>query len=444
MWLLSLALLFNISCGNEWLEIRSDKKIVIPSTLEDAAALLANNAVMNISSPVLGEISSDDYEATDAQFFSVPAWEANAYSWAEKIFVDNNGATNWHSVYQRIYNANLAIQTAENVSDNMNLSEKNRILAKAKFFRAYSYFELAQIFCEPYAVESSTRALGLPLVKKPDLEQKLARSNVEETYQFILDDLAFATSFLPESVAYKVEPSRAAAMGMCARVYLIMGNYEKALLYADSCLAYGQELMDFRELDATPNYPIAAFNPEVLFDCAMLYSTIALGSRLNVSSEIVESYEPNDLRKTVLLRENEGLYNFRGSYNGTNIHFTGIAVNEILLIKAECLARLDKVTDGQEALNYLLEYRVEGHKNLIFSSQYDLLRRVLQERRKELLFRGLRWMDLRRLNKSPEIAKDLVRIIDGKQYVLKANSKRYVFPIPDLAVELGGYEQNER
>ncbi len=71
--------------------------------------------------------------------------------------------------------------------------------------------------------------------------------------------------------------------------------------------------------------------------------------------------------------------------------------------------------------------------------------KILEERRKELPFTGqLRWEDLRRLNKDQRFAKILVRTIAGNEYQLLPNSKRYVFPIPDIEIELSGIPQNER
>jgi hypothetical protein len=68
----------------------------------------------------------------------------------------------------------------------------------------------------------------------------------------------------------------------------------------------------------------------------------------------------------------------------------------------------------------------------------------LLERRKELCFRGLRWQDLRRLNKEPEYAKTLTRKIDGITYTLPPNDPKYVFPIPPNVIALSGMQQNPR
>ena len=69
---------------------------------------------------------------------------------------------------------------------------------------------------------------------------------------------------------------------------------------------------------------------------------------------------------------------------------------------------------------------------------------ILAERRKELVMRGTRWADLRRLNKEPKYATTLVRDLDAEQYELKPGSPKWVWPLPIEAIDNGGYDQNPR
>jgi hypothetical protein len=74
----------------------------------------------------------------------------------------------------------------------------------------------------------------------------------------------------------------------------------------------------------------------------------------------------------------------------------------------------------------------------------DALQQILTERKKELLFRGTRWADLRRLNKDSKFAMTLTRIINGVTYTLPPNDPRYAMPIPDNEISLSGIPQNAR
>ncbi len=57
--------------------------------------------------------------------------------------------------------------------------------------------------------------------------------------------------------------------------------------------------------------------------------------------------------------------------------------------------------------------------------------------------RGLRWTDLRRLNREPRYAISLERTVLGQPYNLPPNHQHYTFPIPDDIISLSGMPQNE-
>ena len=77
-------------------------------------------------------------------------------------------------------------------------------------------------------------------------------------------------------------------------------------------------------------------------------------------------------------------------------------------------------------------------------NQEEALALVLTERRKELLFRGLRWTDLKRYNLESSSAETLVRKIDQQEYKLDPNDLRYVFLIPSYVMTAAKFEQNPR
>ena len=75
----------------------------------------------------------------------------------------------------------------------------------------------------------------------------------------------------------------------------------------------------------------------------------------------------------------------------------------------------------------------------------DALTKIINEKRKELPFTGsIRWEDLRRLNKEPQFAKTLIRILNGQTYSLPPNDAKYTLPIPDDEIRLSGIAQNIR
>jgi len=78
------------------------------------------------------------------------------------------------------------------------------------------------------------------------------------------------------------------------------------------------------------------------------------------------------------------------------------------------------------------------------SSANDALVKVLTERRKELLMRGTRWTDLRRLNKDTQFAKTLSRTVVGATHTLPPNDPRYTLLIPQEVITNSALEQNNR
>jgi hypothetical protein len=125
--------------------------------------------------------------------------------------------------------------------------------------------------------------------------------------------------------------------------------------------------------------------------------------------------------------------------------FGGLATDELYLIRAECKVRAGNLSAALSDLNKLLRSRWKGkYQDIVLQDQEAVLSIILKERRKELVFRGLRWGDLRRLNRDSRFAVTLTRTLDGQVYQLLPRDKRYVLPIPEQEVTLGGIVQNER
>ena len=94
-------------------------------------------------------------------------------------------------------------------------------------------------------------------------------------------------------------------------------------------------------------------------------------------------------------------------------------------------------------LNALLEkrYQTSTFTPLVINDQKEALSRILLERRKELVMRGLRWIDIKRLNKGGDQI-TLVRKIGNQTYTLLPNSDYYALPIPDDIIRITGMKQN--
>src|SRR5690606_12463795 len=169
-----------------------------------------------------------------------------------------------------------------------------------------------------------------------------------------------------------------------------------------------------------------------------------------VSEELFKLYEDTDLRKKLFFEQSNAGVKFKGFYHGKRSCFAGLAQDEMYLIKAECSVRRDAKAEAESYLNTFLSTRYEKNKfsKLSFETAESALDRILLERRKQLVFRGIRWMDLRRLNRYPDRAVVVEKRFDdvdgSKVYKLLPNDLRYTFLIPILAIDAGGYTQNPR
>jgi hypothetical protein len=166
-----------------------------------------------------------------------------------------------------------------------------------------------------------------------------------------------------------------------------------------------------------------------------------------VDSLLYASYGPGDLRKQCYFDTlADGMVFYKGSYAGSFGFFSGLATDELYLTRAECYARRGATGLALADLNTLLEKRFKKgmFKPLSTSSPEQALRLVITERKKELVARGLRWADLRRLNKEEAFKTTLRRSLDGKEYVLAPGSLRYTFPIPSNELSGSGIGQNPR
>lgn len=437
-------------CHTDFLDLKRDKKQVVPTKVSDFEAILDNTIAMNSRPPFqFALLGSDEYYVPESYWNMANPVIKNGYIWKKDIY-EGMHSEDWNYGYRRILTANLALSGLNKI-DPMEDEIKywNHVKGTALFHRGYAYFCLAQLFAKQYDPASDDVELGIPLRLEPDPTLEMKRSNLKDTYVQILNDLNEALQLLPERSISKYRPSKVAAQAMLARVYLQIGDYEMALNMANGVNTGENYLLDYNSLDDESNYPFPAGgldNPEIIF---LDISGSAVHSEyLTVDTLLYDEYSTDDLRRSTFWEPNDwGGYGFRGSYSGGVALFTGLALDEIYLIRAECNARLGNLEVAIAHMNELLSTRYrKGTYEMINPAlgADNLLTLVLEERKKQLVFRGLRWADLKRLNAEEQFQTTLTREIGGLLYKLEPNSLRYVWPIPPEAIDIGGLQQNPR
>ncbi|MBN8787718.1 MAG: RagB/SusD family nutrient uptake outer membrane protein [Terrimonas sp.] len=427
----------------KYLDKKADPQLVVPSTLKDIQALLDNTDEMNNIGSGLAHGSSDDFFAVNPHQL-LNDGTLQAYTWQHVLYVSTRN--DWSIPYNTVYVANLALDLLKDIPQNAsNNADYKNAKGSALFFRSFCFSQLAGLYAKAYDEQTSNVDLGIPIRQTSDYNIPSVRATVKATYEQILRDAQEASSLLPDHPLHVTRPSKAAAYALLARTYLNMQNYDSAGIYADKCLQLKNDLMDFKtEIIASASAPFKMFNKETIF-YARLGSTwlLNINTYVRVDTTLFSLYEMNDIRRQAFFASSGSYRTFKGNYTGSSgIRFTGIATDEIYLIRAECFARKENNILALNDLNKLLKHRYDASFQPIYtSSSNETLNIILTERRKELLYRTLRWMDIKRLNKDGRNI-ILKRVIGANSFTLNPNDGRYALTIPDEVVELTGMQQN--
>ena len=173
------------------------------------------------------------------------------------------GDNNYTDNYNRIRRTNILLQKADSYG---NQSDIEQYIGEAKFFRAYCYFELLQLYGD------------VIITKKPldvtDPEMKVARNDRSEVVDLMIQDLKDAAGQLPLTSA--VENGRVGSEGAWAflsRVALYEGTWQKFR----GNEARGKELLDVaakaaKEVINSKNFSL--YTPAILGDSAQKYMFI--------------------------------------------------------------------------------------------------------------------------------------------------------------------------
>lgn len=127
--------------------------------------------------------------------------------------------TVWLAYYRLIHRANSVVDNSTEVAD-IAAADKARLLAEARFLRAYAYYELVSCWG------------GVPLYKNYVLtvDGSLPRSTDAEVYAYIVAELKEIQGQLPATynAANQGRATKGAAQMLLARVFMQQGDYANA------------------------------------------------------------------------------------------------------------------------------------------------------------------------------------------------------------------------
>lgn len=449
LYIFPLLVLCGSSC-QKYLEQKPDQRLATPDALEDVQAILDNVNTMN-EALKLSNNSTDEYYLRFSDWQQSYELDKDSYIWAPETnlrYLDD-----WNIQYRIIFYANTALDNLDRIGAGGRQARWNALRGAALFFRAYAFSQLLLLYGDQYDPATAATDWGIPLRLTADFNDPTVRSTVQAGYDQLIGDVRealplFDPAVLPVTPATKTRPGKTACHALLARIYLQMGDYPKAQAQADSCLQQYSTLLTYELLDGQASNPFVRFNSEVIFYTNTQNALNTFYWMAWVDTTLYQSYASQDLRKTLFFQpDGNGDHYFKGSYNGSSSNlFNGLATDEVYLVRAEAKVRNGDSEGALADLNTLLRtrWRAADFTARTETDPQALLDLIIAERRKELLNRGTRWWDLKRLNKDPQRRTTLVRSLNGQTYTLSPNDLRYTLLIPERIIELSGIPQNKR
>jgi len=467
IYLVLLAGLF--SCSKSFLEI-VPKGSLLATTTADYDLLMNSKKFYDLPN-VLPTISmGDDVSAEQQIIQNMPARFILAFRWEPTWYLENEVAWEFSNYTSGIYVCNKVINEVMASTDGTE-SQKNILRAEAMANRAWYNFQLVNLYARPYLEASAGTDPGFPIITTADVTQSYDRGTVQQTYDFIISDLQEAIPLLPPAQNVKTRMSRAAAKAILGKVYVFMGRYNEALIQFNSAFEdlAGRDVQLYNyNVAFAPNgafLPIGFFGPHYPginntdFTESLLARSHAGGSStgqgfgidgLSLDTATAALFSSSDLRLKL----------FSGAYfDGTPLPDgrkwkyaqqyvrVGMQLQDLYLLRAEVKARLNDLQGAITDVEYLRNNRMPTADAIIPSniaaSQSDLIRFIIDERRREFAMEGYRWFDMRRLSVDPLFAGKTYRHImysptaASTVYTLAPDRLVLKFPISILSLNPG-------
>ncbi len=374
----------------------------------------------------VGDLSSDNAEnsGTSTSYGEIDDHDMHAYN--------GTALGLWTQEYDNINRANEILDKV-GALNNFDPDTRGQITGEAYFVRALMYHDLVKYYG------------GVPLQLHPTTDANagasITRATVTAVYDQILKDLDSAQAGIIDSSS-TTTVSAGAVRALRARVLFYQGDYagaesEAAAVeddfsyqlvssYPDLFTVNGTETSeDIFRVIATP-----IGNQQSYLSYDYFARAVGGGYALRPTADLLAAYDPNDLRGqwNISFAGSRRYGSKYRSITGTE-HFPVLRLGEIVLIRAEALARLNRLPEAVAEMN-----RTEARANApIFTlgshTKQEVIDAIVAERRLELALEGDRWPDLVRLGIAAT--------------VLDIDPTQTLYPIPQSEIDVApGLTQN--
>lgn len=362
----------------------------------------------------------------------------NGYKWIKPIYFDNEKDQDWRWLYSQIWTCNYILERVDDAPlEGLSESDRANVKGQALGARASAYFDLVNVYGKHYDPLTAANDLAVPIILSTKFDQSYSRSTVEEVYNQINEDLTIAFDLIDiEWTEFSYKHSKASIYGVRARMSLMMEEWEDARDYAELVLDIKDDMWDYNDfVSVTPTTILRASHSINNIEAVFTRSNYWFYTHPSIwntyfSNDLYDLFSDDDLRIQFFATYDPQYDSYM--YNLFWYCEMGITVPEMHLIIAESEARLLNPIGAMTALNKVLEKRIDTQTYIpeTASNADEALAKVLIERRKELMFTGLRWIDQRRLIKTGDFTTVVTRILNGETLSFEPTPENYIVNIP--------------
>lgn len=448
--------IITLSGCDKFLDIKPKDKF-IPVTVTDFENMLNSGTLVNFGDQYWDLMSDDAFlpEGEPGNLYTkqqpygrlIYKFNTSPYDQGANDFL-------WSEGYKRIFYYNSIINNIMDATEGTETNKKS-VRAEAYLGRAMEHLQLVNVYAHHYDAATAASQPGIPIALIADINAKFVRNSVQEVYDQVISDANAAIADLPlKNKLTKFRASKAGGYALLARTYLFMGDYANARKNADLAISLQGGLTDmntykviipgpFPNIPGAPlgwtNIPDCQHNPETIVARHFL-RPFGLGMDVCASPELTALFTNDDKRWTLYYADGwppAPPFNYMNRYQ-VKLFLRGdyysnyLNVPEMYLVRAECFAREKKLIEALADVNKLRQNRITPAAYQAFTpadfgdNDENVLRFVLEERRRELAFTGMRVIDLKRLNKEARFRKTVKHTAEGAEYELSPGSDQYL------------------
>ncbi|MCF0176609.1 MAG: RagB/SusD family nutrient uptake outer membrane protein [Bacteroidales bacterium] len=364
-------------------------------------------------------------------------------------YVRTDQSSYWAYCYKVIALCNNLLENIDGVSEST-VAEINYVKAEAYFIRAFLYFNLVNLYGEPYEnADQAKDALGVPWKGSTGTDTYYNRESLATVYDHILSDIENSLSHLAASGlkydnVYKI--SEEAVTIFLSRVHLFMKNYDKVITTLDPIMKKAK-LFDYSGIASTQTYEPG--NGETIYCYGANTSNNVYSACTNAYFEadwgLFESYQEDDQRREKWFTwgvnsDKEITYIRPYKHVYSNMGQCFIRYSEAYLNRAEAFAFKNSITVAKADVGTVISNRVLSKMENVTlpDTQDELIKYIYDERHREFCYEDYyRWFDLRRMGEKyrPEIKRTFkvynsMAYIRTDTYYLRKNDPNYTLALP--------------